>query len=146
MNRDEFVKLRRLRDKEIAHDISFSPAKKSRPNLLVFEGAKVSTSTGHEIVLNGSYDHRTRATIFNFVLQGVGPICRVEANSTVHQDVGRTHKQELQNETDPRKNLPFADTRTDLENKTPLEIWQILCTQASINHTGKFYDPSGRKK
>jgi hypothetical protein len=41
--------------------------------------------------------------VFNFRVMGVGPICRVEVNNTMHSG-SRTHNQALVNEDDPRQN------------------------------------------
>jgi len=142
VTRDEFVELRRLRNKVIADDIVYSRLRKADSDLVVFDGALVQNDFGLKIFLNGSYDRQTEATIFNFVLEGVGPICRVEANSTIHREVGRTHKHELHEESDPHNNLPDAEPRPDLEKKSPTYIWETLCKQANIEHTGKFDDPS----
>lgn len=58
-----------------------------------------------------------------------------------HKGVGRTHKNDLQDEADPRLNLPTAIARPYLEGKSVEAVWKILCRQASIEHCGKFVIP-----
>ena len=142
MNRQGFEKLRDSPDKTISADIVFEKKKETVPDL-VFEQIRVENSLGMDIVLNGTYKPSIPAVTFNFVLRGVGPICRLCVNGTIHKDVGRTHKHELIREDDPRLNLPTAVARPDLAGKSVKETWEILCQQANIIHTGKFKDPEG---
>jgi hypothetical protein len=142
MNRHEFETLRDLPDKEILSDIAFTPSKDTSTTL-VFEQVKVSNSLGYDLVLNGSYIPDIPQVKFNFVVRGVGPICRIEVNGKVHRRVGRTHKHYLMTADCPRLNLPEADTRLDLDlqNQTTKEIWEIICQQANITHRGEFKQP-----
>jgi hypothetical protein len=143
VDRTQFEELRRLPGKVIEVNLAYSRRKKNEPDLVEFEGAKVQNALGWNLLLNGSYDRRTRATIFNFFVEGVGPICRVEVNSTIHGDAGRTHKHELKTERCPRQNLrECVMPRPELEDKTPRQIWDTICRQANIDHTGGFEDPS----
>jgi len=145
VDRREFQQLRNALDKEIDVDIEFVKDKNLDQNVVVFEGASLRNSFGFEIVVNGWYNHKTRHTKYNFVLQGVGPICRVEVNGPVHGDAGRTHKHELQTESDPRRDLPNAIPRLDLVDCGPRELWEDLCKRAHIDHTGRFVDPTGEQ-
>jgi len=108
MNRDQFTELRDLPDKVIASDIEFLPDK-AISTTLSFDQVEVENGLGYELVLNGSYIPNIPALKFNFVVNGVGAICRIEINGVVHKPVGRTHKHALIDENCPRKNLPHAD-------------------------------------
>ena len=142
MNRAEFEQLRDIPDKQITTDIVFTAHRQAAPNL-VFEQIPVENSLGADIILNGTYKPDIPSITFNFVIRGTGPICRLCVNSSIHKDVGRTHKHSLQNEADPRKNLPHASARPDLDGKNAREVWETLCQQANIKHTGTFHEPEG---
>lgn len=109
---------------------------------LVFENAALKNPFDYDIVLNGSFNKKTGALKFNFLMRGVGPICRVEVNGAIHGDAGRTHKHDIRKDSDPRMDLPHAEARPDLIGKTPKEVWEDLCKRAKIEHTGNFVDPS----
>ncbi len=138
MNRTEFERLRDLPDKEINQDVIFQY---KNPTTMRFTEVQIINSLGIDLVVNGSFLPDIPAVKYNICIRGMGPICRVEVNSTKHRDVGRTHKHSLQKESCSRKNLPHADARPDLEDKSAREVWEILCQQAKINHTGSFIDP-----
>jgi hypothetical protein len=142
VNRHEFDQLRKSKGKEITADIEFVQDKHLDEAIVVFDGAVLTNPFGLEIVVNGSYNRKTGHIKYNFVLLGTGPICRVEVNGAVHRDAGRTHKQHLDNDRDPDKNLPHAIPRPDLEGFGPKEVWEDLCKRACIDHTGSFVDPS----
>ncbi len=142
MTRQDFEKLRDLPNKEITSDIAFEKKKETTPNL-VFDQVPLDNSLGVDIVLNGTYKPAIPSVTFNFVLRGVGPICRLCVNGTFHKNIGRTHKHELVRDDDPRLNLPIAIAQPDLDGKSMKEIWATLCRQANIIHTGKFIDPEG---
>ncbi len=141
MTRVEFEQLRDLPDKVIVSDIEFIASEGSHPNL-VFDQVPVENSLGWDVVLNGTFKPEIPAIVFNFVLRGIGPICRVCVNGQIHGNAGRTHKHSLQVPEDTRLNLPQAVARPDLEGKNPAEVWDILCRQAKIEHRGEFRDPS----
>lgn len=143
MNRREFEALRDLPEKTILDDIRFSP---SRPNsrTLTFDQVKVHNNLGVDLLVNGSFVPDIPSIKFNFrVLAEGGAICRVEVNGVVHKPVGRTHKHALQDESCPRKNIPHAVARPDLDldSLTPRQIWEKVCREANIIHEGDFIDP-----
>jgi len=80
---------------------------------------------------------------YNFSIRGVGPICRVDVNGSIHKNCGRTHKHSLQREIDPRRNLPDAIARPELSGLTARQVWQVICEEAGIKHLGEFMDPEG---
>jgi len=141
MNKNEFDQLRKLPGKTIIDDITFSLKRGSGADNLVFDPITVANSLDHEVLLNGTYKPSIPSVTFNFVLRGTGPICRVCVNGVIHKDVGRHHKHEFTAETDPAGNLPFAIARQDLKGKSVTEVWQILCKEANISHTGTFHAP-----
>jgi hypothetical protein len=137
MDQSEFQALRNLHEKRISSDILFLKTNSSGPNL-VFENVVVENTDDLEVVLNGTYRPNLPSLTFNFVVSGIGPVCRLDVNGTIHDPVGRTHKHELIKESDPRKNLPTAFKRDDIDSVN-LEIntvWNQLCIQANIEHTG----------
>jgi len=140
MNRNEFEALRNLPDKRIAEDIRFEVKQPTRP-LMTFEGVVVENSLNYDVVLNGTYNPDIPSVKFNFVLRGIGPICRVCMNGKIHKPAGRTHKHDLRKDSDPANNLPTAVERPDLVGKSAKEVWDILLHQANIQHTGAFVDP-----
>lgn len=141
MTRREFENLRNLPDKKIFSDISFSEPEATSP-VLIFENIQVDNSLSLDIRLNGKYNPIVDSLVFNFRVRGVGPICRLEINSTMHSG-SRTHKHALVHEDDPRRNLPTNVTpRPELQGKLPAVIWRILCREARINHVGNFFDPT----
>ena len=143
MNRHEFEALRDLPDKLIVDDIVFTP-NKHLSTTLILEPIKVLNAGAYDVVLNGSYIPNIPAVKFNFSISSEGgAICRIEVNSTIHKSAGRTHKHSLQHDSCPRKNLPHAVPRPDLDltRLTPAEIWETICREANINHEGRFIDP-----
>jgi len=121
-------------------EIRFSAQPGMGPNL-VFEQVKVENTLGYEVHLNGTFKPQIPSVTYNFVLKGVGPICRIDVNGTIHKEAGRTHKHDLRRESDPRNNLPTAVARPDLEGRSAREIWTILCEQANITHNAEFHNP-----
>ncbi|HJT77233.1 MAG TPA: hypothetical protein VJ739_08525 [Gemmataceae bacterium] len=151
MTRDEFEELRRS-PKTIEGDIAFYPYEQDA-EVWVFEGIKVENHLGYTLFLNGAYDPRTGYIKFNFALKAEGrrqsgPICRLEVRGKVHRDAGRTHKQDLREPRCMRRNLPHAVARDELEKLGLRQVWETLCRQANIDHTGQFTEPpvKGRGK
>jgi hypothetical protein len=142
MNRQQFEQLRNLTGKRITVDIEFQEDAKTIPNL-VFGGVKVENTGGLEIVLNGTYRPQIGSVTYNFVQVGIGPVCRIDVNGTIHGSAGRTHKHEMRQESDcsSRKNLPYAFARPELIDMTPRGVWELLCEEARIAHMGNFIDP-----
>jgi hypothetical protein len=142
MNRNEFEQLRNLPGKRITGDIVFTAPRDGKPNL-VFDQVVVANDLQWDVLLNGTYKPGIPAVSFNFVIRGLGPVCRIEVNGPIHGDAGRTHKHDLRSADDPRLNLPNAVARTDLEGRSAREVWEMLYQQANIIHEGTFHDPEG---
>jgi len=140
VTRPEFLDLRDLPDKLIIDDIEFFESQLCGP-FLIFEGIKIQNSKGYDLRLNGRYNPLLPSIVYNFRILDVGAICRYEVNSTEHNG-SRTHKHALVEEDDPRRNLPTRVTpRPDLEGKTAKQVWDKVCQEAKIEHTGKFISP-----
>ncbi len=140
MNRRDFEALRALPGKYILDDIVFKAERGMGPSL-VFRNIRVFNAMNLGVFLNGTFKPRLNAITYNFVLSGTGPICRIDVNSTIHGEAGRTHKHELESETDPLYNLPNAIIIRDLGEPTPLAVWKRVCTGANIEHRGRFVEP-----
>jgi hypothetical protein len=142
MNRAEFEQLRDLPDKRIEGNIIFSLPGGSKP-IHIITPLPVQNALGIDLVLQGSYNAEIRKLTVQFLVRGIGPICRLCINGRLHRALGRTHKHDLHDEDDPGKNLPQAVSRTDLSGP-PLEtVWRTICKQAKILHNGSFDLPSG---
>jgi hypothetical protein len=142
MLRFEFEQLRDLPGKRIEFDLVFAMRRTSRPSYIL-GNVPVENSLGLDLVLDGIFNPTTRKLVFNFRVKGTGPICRVCVNGRLHDKIGRTHKHELLGERDPGDNLPNTQPRLDLRNKTIAEVWQIVCDQAQIIHSGTVVVPGG---
>lgn len=140
MTRLEFERLRDLPNKFVDETIVWLPERGMGPNL-VFKDVQVLNSLGLPIVLNGTYNPKVISITYNFVLRGIGPICRVDVNGKNHGNVGRTHKHSLMMPEDPALNIPHAEMRLDLVGKTALEVWTDLCARARIQHRSTFTNP-----
>jgi hypothetical protein len=97
MNRAEFEQLRDLPDKRINGNVSFSLPKGSRP-LHILTPLAVNNSLGVDLVLQGSYNAEIRKLTIQFLVRGIGPICRFCINGRLHKALGRTHKHDLHDE------------------------------------------------
>lgn len=144
MTRREFENLRDIVGKVIEGDIQYTAPGECSP-LLIFDNIHVQNSLGYDIRLNGKFNPLLPSIVFNFRILDVGPICRVEVNSTVHNGT-RTHKHSLWEEEDPRRNLPSnVIARPDLEGLTAKKVWDKLCIEAKITHKGVFEEPENRR-
>lgn len=144
MTRAEFEQLRNLPGKRIAADIIFQQSKATSPNL-TFENVLVENSLNWEVVVNGTFKPDLPSVTYNFHIKSAGGgVCRVCVNGMKHGDAGRTHKHDLQHESDPRNNLPNAVPRPDLEGRTARDVWEALLQQANIEHTGAFTNPEAK--
>jgi hypothetical protein len=145
MNRTDFLNLLALPGKRIDQDLVFDDVPTKAPNR-VLRSVEVFNTGGVKVRLEGHYTPALESVTFVFVCpEAGGPICRVDVRGTNHKAQGRTHKHDLQRESDPRHNLPTAVARPDLEASDPSAIWADLCSRAGIKHTGQFVDPSVRQ-
>jgi hypothetical protein len=137
MIRNEFTALRDLPNKLILGDIEFLPSKRN-PRSQIADTIKIDNSLGYDLLLYGTYKPDIPTLTLNFVIRGVGPICRFDINGTIHGSAGRTHKHSLQNDTCPSLNLPTAKERLDFDiNKQTIEnIWSQVCSEANLVHHG----------
>ena len=141
MDRQDFLQLLALPGKRIDGDVEFEMVAAKAP-ALVLRPVDVKNAGGLSIRLCGHYHPTYDAVTFAFdCREAGGPICRVDVRGTMHKQAGRTHKHDLQVDTDPLNNLPQAVARLDLVNLTPRMVWQDLCQRANLIHTGQFIDP-----
>lgn len=142
MDREKFKALRKLPGKEIDVDIEFSMRRNTPDHIVSFERVPVNNSLGIDVVAGGEYNRKTgRLTIYFALRESRKHICRFCVNGAIHADVGRTHKHELMEEGDLLSDLPHAKRREDLEQLSPRQVWETVCTQAGIRHNGNFVDP-----
>lgn len=140
MDRHKFQALRDIEAKEISEDIKFEP-KRLGDSSMAFSDVQVQNGLDVTVILSGRYNPRIPSLTFNFYVPGIGPICRLDVNGQNHKDVGRYHKHDLRRDSDPRNNLPSAIQRDDLKGMAIKDIWEMLCEQANIKHTGRFFAP-----
>lgn len=141
MNRNEFEALRDLPGKVIRGDIKFSRKQALAP-LLVAEDLVIDNSTGLELRMSVHANPGTGAKTVNVHVPGVGPICRLDVDSTVHGTAGRNHKHSLQTPRCPDRNLPDGVvTRPDLAGQSPREVFDAFCAMSQITHEGVFHNP-----
>lgn len=141
MTRAEFEALRDQPEKRIEADIRFAEQRPTKP-LRVAEDIRIANPDGVDLRLSITCNPRTGSKSINVHVPGVGPICRLEADSRVHPPAGRSHKQGLLNEECPRRNLPddVAD-RPDLDGVSVQELFRVFCQMANITHVGAFHSP-----
>ena len=144
MNRHEFKRLRDLEGKTIEADIRFEKDS-SIAAVLTFRNVRISNDLGYALFLNGRYNARFKAIIYNVRVEDLGPICRVCVNGEAHGNVGRTHKHSLKTEECAKFGNIGKDVvpRPDLMGMSAREVFNDFCTRALIVHTGMFYDPEG---
>lgn len=100
MDRNEFDALRNLRGKAIDGDVKFRADSRGSQVMRV-KRIEVQNAIGWPVSIDAHYDPRFPKFVLNFSIDGIGPICRVCVNGTEHKDVGRFHKHELREESDP---------------------------------------------
>lgn len=123
MTRLEFERLRDLPGKKLFGNLVFASSETTSP-VVTFDSIKIENSLDLPLRLNGRYNRLLPSVVFNFRIMGVGPICRVEVNSTMHRG-SRTHKHSLVEEDDPRQNLPGIVDRPDLVGKSAREVYIV---------------------
>ena len=137
MDREDFEGLRDLPNKEVTQDIVFLTRGQTK---LVHEadGIPILNGDGENLIVNLRYNEARQSATINVVLQGKGPICRIDVRSNVHKDAGRNHKHSFYEERDWIDNLPQAEARNDLAKCNIEELWDHFCEEAKITHTGSF--------
>jgi len=146
MDRAEFEALRDLPGKMINGDIQFV-AKKATLPVLVVEDLGIDNAQGVDLRMNLTYNPETSSLNINVHVRGIGPICRLDVNHTMHRPAGRTHKHTLQTDQCPDRNLPdnVADCG-QLAGKPVEELFEIFCKLSHITHNGNFVPPAGAGK
>jgi len=141
MTRAEFEALRDCPDKRIEADIRFVEQRPTRP-LRIAEDLRVSNPDGVDLRLTITYNPLTGSKSVNVHVPGVGPVCRLEADSRLHPPAGRSHKQALVTEDCPRRNLPDeVGDRPALDGSSVERLFRVFCKMANITHVGSFCSP-----
>lgn len=141
MDRVQFERLRDLDGKVIQVDIRLLEREEHRPFLSADE-IRIENTLGHEAKLNIRYNPRRGSTTFNVCVTGIGPICRLDVNGTVHGKCGRTHKHFLLTPLCPENSLhDGVEARSELEGQSVKALFTTFCTMARIRHDGNFILP-----
>lgn len=137
MERVEFEALRDLPGKVIRGDVRLAPLQRDGLHL-ASQDVRIEAESAVPLRLTVIYLPLVASLRINVDVPGVGPICRLEVNSTDHPGAGRSHKHALDSATCPRNNLKRNVTpRPALEGQTMLAVWQRFCQDASIEHDGR---------
>lgn len=134
MTRSEFEALRDAPGKRIGERVELVPDE-SQPHKFVGR-ATIRASAGQEAVMHLRFDTRTRAKTINVVLDGIGPICRLDVDGARHRDQGRNHKHDLRTPECPERNLPEAVARPELSGQSMEDIFDFFCAEAGIQNAG----------
>ncbi len=127
--------------KAIRADVRFTRPKATAP-ALVAEDLEIHNANGVDLILNITYNPEVGSKTFNVHVRGVGPICRLDVDGTVHGDAGRSHKHALLTERCPDRNLrDGVQSRQDLSGRSVREVFAEFCALAQIAHTGNFDAP-----
>lgn len=137
MDRAEFEHLRGIPGKIIHGDIRLA----RRANLIarVADGIQITNPIQVPLRMNIAFNPESGAKTINVVVQGLGPICRLDVDGPAHRPAGRSHKHSLQTARCPGRNLPDnVVDRQDLSGKPIEELFLIFCEIAQISHAGTF--------
>lgn len=138
MDRDEFERLRDIEGKVITGDIRLV----RRANLVttrVADGIQIINPIQLPLRMNISFNPESHAKTVNVVVQGLGPICRLDVDGPSHRPAGRSHKHSVQGRRCPGRNLPdnVADL-PHLSGYSMTEVFVLFCEMAKIEHRGTF--------
>jgi hypothetical protein len=134
VTRAEFEALLKSPGKSISGPIELLPAL-SQPGKLVAQGT-INNNDGDEAVIHVRFDTRTLSKTINVVVNGVGPICRLDVDGARHRTEGRHHKHDLRTERCPERNLPEAVARPELSGLSIEKVFDAFCRDAGIQNTG----------
>jgi len=140
MNREQFEALRDYEGKVIRGDVRFQGRQPGRP---ILTAGDIRISNADEVDLRLHINLNTESTAVNITVSapGTGPVCRLDIRHTVHGEAGRTHKHSLKTASDPKRNLPYAEERPDLEDFTPRQAFDEFCRLAKIEFQGEWREP-----
>ena len=141
MNRNEFEAIRNIPGKKIVNDIRFSKRAAAAP-ALVADGISIENAAGVDLRLSITVNPEIGSKTFNVHIPGVGPICRLDVDGTIHRPAGRSHKHSLQTDRCPDRNLSDGVVdRAELSGKGVRDLFAEFCATAHISHTGAFVAP-----
>lgn len=131
MTRTEFEDLRKTTGKHFEGMLKFSPDP-NHPGSYVASGV-IRCSDGTAATAYLRYNDITLSKTINIVMAGVGPICRLDVDGSIHKDAGRNHKHELRTPGCSANNLPTAVPRPELAGFTIDQVISIFCVDAGIS-------------
>jgi hypothetical protein len=134
MTRAEFQALLRSPGKRISEPVELAPHA-SQPRKLVAQ-ATIRDVYGREAVMHVTFDTRTLSKTINVVVNGVGPICRLDVDGARHRTEGRNHKHDLRTERCPERNLPEAVACPELSGQSIEDVFIAFCLEAGILNAG----------
>jgi hypothetical protein len=134
MTRAEFEALLSSAGKTINGPLELLPDV-SQPRKFVGQGA-IRNVDGHEAIMHVRFDTRTLSKTINVVVNGVGPICRLDVDGVRHRTEGRNHKHDLRTERCPERNLPEAVARPELSGQSIDHVFRTFCREAGIRNSG----------
>lgn len=139
MNRREFEDLWEL-EKSIVEEVRFSQSRQY-PDVYAFDRVEVLTNFSGQIFASGTYECKTRSFVYQFRIEGVGPIVRYCIGGTKHGSGGRYHQHGLRRPECCRNNLPIVSPRDDLRGLTARAVWHEVLKEGNITHADTFYEP-----
>jgi hypothetical protein len=139
MVRGEFEEFWRS-EKSIVDEIRFVASKQCE-EVYEFDHVEVLAPFPSIVLVHGSYSCRTEAVVYTFWIEGLGPIVRYCMGGPDHRGAGRFHYHCMRNAADIRQNLPFAESRPDMDGLTAKQIWEQICIEGKITHTDLFFEP-----
>lgn len=143
MNRLEFEALWSLSGKCVNDDIEFVRLR-GYTHVFGFDGVQILNELCDSLYIGGHYNCLTGAVVYNVLLKGIGSICRYCVGGGIHGNAGRFHFHRVDKELDVRRQLPYVIRRDDLKGLTARQVWEKLCSEANVVHTGIFFDPELR--
>lgn len=136
VTRHEFEAIRDLPGKVILRPVILA-AKNSGSAVLEARDIVIQNSAGIDLRMVVRFNINTTAKNINVSVPQLGPICRLDVDSTVHGDAGRHHKHDLWTPECPAKNLPHnVKARSELAGKGIAEVFSIFCDNANIFERG----------
>jgi hypothetical protein len=140
MKKDQFDKLRDLPGKLIFGPVNFSKKQATQP--LLHADLDIQNNLGVPLKMNINFNPETGAKTINVVHVGGGPICRLDVDGAEHQDQGRSHKHDVQDDDSVRRRLAYGVTpRPEMSGKPLRDIFNTFCEQANITFEGEFHAP-----
>lgn len=135
MDRTEFERLRDLPGKYVDGDIILQ---KDGRVYLESEKLIIVNSDDVDATVLLRWNPETDSKTVNVIVSGLGPVCRLDVDGTVHAPAGRHHKHSLVHPDCPVSNLGRGVVRRDdLAGQDIATVWTEFCRMANIEHRGQ---------